>query len=221
MEQVNGWLQYLMDSEELIRTGGLVAITLIIFIENGFFFGFFLPGDYLLFLSGVFCGTKILNVPLPLLMICIFMAAIIGSFVGYFSGWYFGDRIQARPDSLFFKKKHIESTRKYFARYGSQTLIIARFLPVVRTFSPILAGIVKMQFYKFTIFNILGGAIWVLTLVGGGFYFGEKFPGIINYVEYIIIFFLAITTFTVIRGYLNAKKELNENKEKNEANLSK
>jgi membrane-associated protein len=213
MEQLNGWLQYLLDSEELIRTGGLVAITLIIFIENGFFFGFFLPGDYLLFLSGVFCGTKILNVPLPLLMLCIFLAAVIGSFVGYFSGWYFGDRIQARPDSLFFKKKHIESTRKYFAKYGSQTLIIARFLPVVRTFSPILAGIVKMQFYKFSIFNILGGAIWVVTLVGGGFYFGERFPGIINYVEYIIIFFLAVTTFTVVRGYLNAKKELNESKE--------
>jgi membrane-associated protein len=213
MEQVNGWLQYLMDSEELIRTGGLVAITLIIFIENGFFFGFFLPGDYLLFLSGVFCGTKILNVPLPLLLVCIFVAAVIGSFVGYFSGWYFGDRIQARPDSLFFKKKHIDSTRKYFAKYGSQTLIIARFLPVVRTFSPILAGIVKMKFYKFSIFNVLGGAIWVLTLVGGGFYFGERFPGIINYVEYIIIFFLAVTTFTVVRGYLNARKELNESKE--------
>lgn len=215
MDQINSWFQYLMNSEELIRTGGLVAITLIIFVENGFFFGFFLPGDYLLFLSGVFCGTKILNVPLPLLLVCIFLAAVIGSFVGYFSGWYFGDRIQARPDSLFFKKKHIDSTRKYFAKYGSQTLIIARFLPVVRTFSPILAGIVKMQFYKFTIFNIIGGAVWVLSLVGGGFYFGVKFPGIINYVEYIIIFFLAITTFTVVRGYLNAKKELNESKEQN------
>jgi membrane-associated protein len=213
MEQINSWFQYLMNSQEIIQTGGLVAITLIIFIENGFFFGFFLPGDYLLFLSGVFCGTKALNVPLPLLMLCIFLAAVIGSFVGYFSGWYFGDRIQARPDSLFFKKKHIDSTRKYFTKYGSQTLIIARFLPVVRTFSPILAGIVKMQLYKFTTFNILGGAIWVLSLVGGGFYFGVKFPGIIDYVEYIIIFFLAITTFTVVRGYLNARKELNESKE--------
>jgi len=213
MEQVNGWFQYLMDSEELIRTGGLVTITLIIFIENGFFFGFFLPGDYLLFLSGVFCGTKTLDVPLPLLLTCIFLAAVIGSFVGYFSGWYFGDRIQARPDSLFFKKKHIDSTKKYFAKYGSQTLIIARFLPVVRTFSPILAGIVKMPAYKFSIFNIIGGGIWTLSLVGGGFYFGEKFPGIINYVEYIIIFFLAVTTFTVVKGYLNARKELNESKD--------
>ena len=219
MGQINEWFQYLMDSEELIRTGGLVAITLIIFIENGFFFGFFLPGDYLLFLSGVFCGTKLLNVPLPLLIVCIFLAAVFGSLVGYLSGLYFGDKIQARPDSLFFKKKHIDSTRKYFAKYGSQTLIIARFLPVVRTFSPILAGIVKMQFYKFMIFNVVGAAIWVFTLVGGGFYFGEKFPGIINYVEYIIIFFLAVTTFTVVRGYLNARKGMNEPEEQNEPML--
>lgn len=213
MEQINEWFKYLMNSEELIRTGGLVAITMIIFIENGFFFGFFLPGDYLLFLSGVFCGTKTLDVPLTLLLACIFLAAIFGSFVGYFSGWYFGDRIQARPDSLFFKKKHIDSTRKYFTKYGSQTLIIARFLPVVRTFSPILAGIVKMKAYKFSIFNILGGAIWTLTLVGSGYYFGVKFPGIIKYVEYIIIFFLAVTTFTVVRGYLSARKELSDTKE--------
>ncbi|WP_337044350.1 DedA family protein [Emticicia sp. 17c] len=217
MEQVSNWFQYLMNSKEIIQTGGLVAITLIIFIENGFFFGFFLPGDYLLFLSGVFCGTKTLNAPLPLLLTCIFLAAVLGSLVGYLSGLYFGDKIQARPDSLFFKKKHIESTRKYFAKYGSQTLIIARFLPVVRTFSPILAGIVKMQFYKFMTFNILGGAIWVITLVGGGFYFGEKYPWITDYVEYIIIFFLAVTTFTVVKGYLNARKEMKE-PEQNEIN---
>lgn len=210
METLKDWFQYLMDSEELIRTGGLITITLIIFIENGLFFGFFLPGDYLLFLSGVFCGTKLLNVPLSLLMICIFLAAVLGSLLGYITGRYFGDGIQNRPDSLFFKKKYIENTHKYFEKYGSQTLIIARFLPVIRTFSPILAGIVNMKFYKFMIFNILGAAIWTVVLVGGGFYFGEKFPWIVDYVQYIIIFFLAITTLTVIRGYLNAKKEMSE-----------
>ena len=210
METLKDWFQYLMDSEELIRTGGLITITLIIFIENGLFFGFFLPGDYLLFLSGVFCGTKLLDVPLSLLMICIFLAAVLGSLLGYITGRYFGDGIQNRPDSLFFKKKYIENTHKYFEKYGSQTLIIARFLPVIRTFSPILAGIVNMKFYKFMIFNILGAAIWTVVLVGGGFYFGEKFPWIVDYVQYIIIFFLAITTLTVIRGYLNAKKEMSE-----------
>lgn len=210
MEQLQEWFKYLMNSEELIQTGGLITITLIIFIENGVIFGFFLPGDYLLFLSGVFCGTKLLDVPVSLLMFCVFAAAVLGSLLGYFTGRFFGDNIQARPDSLFFKKKYIDNTQKYFEKYGSQTLVIARFLPVIRTFSPILAGIVKMNFYKFMIFNILGGAIWTIVLVGGGFYFGEKFPWIVDYVQYIIFFFLGITTFTVIRGYLNAKKELSE-----------
>lgn len=210
MESIQEFFSYLLNSEEIIRTGGLIAITLIIFIENGLFFGFFLPGDYLLFLSGVFCGTKLLNAPISLLMLCVFGASVLGSLVGYISGRYFGDRIQNRPDSLFFKKSHIESTRKYFDKYGSQTLVIARFLPVVRTFAPILSGIVKMDFYKFMIFNVIGGAIWTITLVGGGFYFGEKFPWIVNYVHYIIIFFLAVTTFTVVKGYLNARKGLKE-----------
>lgn len=206
MQSIQDFLQYIMNSEEIIRTGGLVAITLIIFIENGLFFGFFLPGDYLLFLSGVFCGTKILNVPVSLLLLCIFLAAVFGSLLGYISGRYFGDTIRNKKDSLFFKQKHIESTQKYFQKYGSQTLIIARFLPVVRTFAPILAGLVKMNFYKFMVYNILGGAIWTIVLAGGGFYFGEKFPWIVDYVQYIILFFLAITTFTVIKGYFNAKK---------------
>lgn len=210
MEQISEWFKYLMDSEELIRTGGLITITLIIFIENGIIFGFFLPGDYLLFLSGVFCGTKLLDVPVTLLMACVFAAAVLGSLLGYVIGRFFGDNIQTRRDSLFFKKKYIENTRKYFEKYGSQTLIIARFLPVVRTFSPILAGIVKMNFYKFMIYNVLGGLIWTVVLVGGGFYFGEKFPWIVDYVQYIIFFFLGITTFTVIKGYLNAKKELSD-----------
>jgi len=210
MEQISEWFKYLMNSEELIRTGGLITITLIIFIENGIIFGFFLPGDYLLFLSGVFCGTKLLNVPVSLLMFCVFAAAVVGSLLGYIIGRHFGDGIQTRPDSLFFKKKYIENTGKYFEKYGSQTLVIARFLPVIRTFSPILAGIVKMNFYKFMLFNILGGLIWTFVLVGSGFYFGEKFPWIVDYVQYIIFFFLGITSFTVIRGYLNAKKDLSD-----------
>lgn len=208
MDAILEFFRYLLNSEEIIRTGGLVLITLIILIENGVVFGFFLPGDYLLFLSGVFAGTKLLNVPLTLLIGCIFGAAVVGSLIGYGTGHFFGTRIQNRPDSLFFKKKHIETTRQYFTKYGSRTLVIARFLPVVRTFAPLLAGIIHMNFRYFMLYNIIGGAIWVVSLVGGGYYFGEKFPWIINYVHWIIIFFLAVTTFTVIRGYLNAKKEI-------------
>jgi len=210
MDQLIDYFNYLLDSEEIIRTGGLVLITLIIFVENGIFFGFFLPGDYLLFLSGVFAGTKILAVSLLLLMACIFFAAVLGSLTGYGTGWFFGERLQNRPDSLFFKKKHIETTREYFLKYGSRTLVIARFLPVVRTFAPILSGLIRMDFRYFMLYNVIGAAIWTITLVGGGYYFGSKFPGIINYVHYIIIFFLAVTSYTVIRGYLNARKEMRQ-----------
>ncbi len=197
-----------MNSREIIQTGGLLAIILIVYIENGLFFGFFLPGDYLLFLSGVFCSTKLLEVNIIYLLVSILAAAVLGSYTGYISGRFFGDKIENRKDSLFFKQKYISKTRKYFEKYGFRTLIIARFLPIVRTFAPILAGLVKMKFLQFTLYNFIGGMVWVFTLVGSGYYLGIKFPWLIDYVHYIIIFFLAITTFTVIKGYFNAKKEL-------------
>ncbi|KAA0990356.1 DedA family protein [Dyadobacter aurulentus] len=208
MNSLTEFFQYILNSEEIIRTGGLLVITFIVFAENGLFFAFFLPGDYLVFLAGVFCGTGILDVPIGILLICMFTAAVLGSLVGYIFGKYFGDIFENRPDSFFFKKKHIETTRKYFEKYGSRTLIISRFLPVVRTFAPILAGLVKMPFASFLLNNVAGGAIWIGTLTGGGYLFGERFPWIVDYVQYIIIFFLAITTFTVIKGYLNARKEM-------------
>ncbi|WP_420150703.1 DedA family protein [Spirosoma sp.] len=207
MDQIIEFFRYLLNSEEIIRTGGLIVITLIVFVENGFFFGFFLPGDYLLFLSGVFAGTKLLNVPLWLLLTCIFGAAVLGSLIGYLTGYYFGAKIKNRPDSLFFKQEYIDNTRDAFVKYGNSALIISRFLPVVRTFAPLLAGLIHMPFQFFTIYNVVGAAIWVLTLVGGGFFFGDRFPWIVDYVQYIIIFFLAVTTFTVVKGYLNARKE--------------
>lgn len=213
MNQLLDFFHYLVNSEAIIRTGGLVLITLIIFCENGLFFGFFLPGDYLLFLSGVFAGTGLLPVPFWLLAVCIFGAAVMGSLVGYGSGHFFGARLQNRPDSLFFKKQYIETTRKYFDKYGSRTLIIARFLPIVRTFAPILAGLIHLDFRYFMLYNVLGAAIWVFGLVGAGFYFGARFPGIINYVHWIIIFFLGITTITVVRGYLNARREMRDEKQ--------
>ncbi|MEZ0485899.1 DedA family protein [Fibrella aquatica] len=206
MDAILDFFRYLLNSEEIIRTGGLVVVTLIVFIENGIIFGFFLPGDYLLFLAGVFAGTKVLAVSLMLLMGCIFGAAVAGALLGYGIGYFFGRKLQNRPDSLFFKQEYITNTRKTFERYGSQALIVARFLPVVRTFAPLLAGIIHMNLGRFMLYNVLGGAIWTFVLVGGGYFFGVQFPWIINYVHWIILFFLAVTTFTVVRGYLNSRK---------------
>ncbi|WP_221394749.1 DedA family protein [Dyadobacter sp. NIV53] len=208
MNSIIDFFNYILNSEEIIRTGGLLVITFIVFAENGLFFAFFLPGDYLVFLAGVFCGTGILDVPILILLVCMFTAAVLGSLVGYIFGKYFGGIFENKKDSWFFKKKHLETTQKYFEKYGSKTLIISRFLPIVRTFAPILAGLVKMSFPSFLINNVIGGAIWITVLTGGGYLFGERFPGIVDYVQYIILFFLAVTTFTVIKGYLNAKKEM-------------
>jgi membrane-associated protein len=210
MEQITDFFQYILNSEEIIQTGGLIAIVLIVYIENGLFFGFFLPGDYLLFLSGVFCGLGLLTVNIVLLILAVFAAAVLGSFTGYVSGYYFGEALENKKENLFFKKKHIEKTKHYFDKYGSRTLIIARFLPIIRTFAPILAGLVRMKFIPFTLYNIIGGALWVVVLVGGGYYFGNRFPGITEYVHYIIFFFLAITSFTVIKGYFSAKSKIDK-----------
>ncbi|MBO0949986.1 DedA family protein [Fibrella forsythiae] len=205
MDAILDFFRYLLNSEELIRTGGLVVVTLIVFVENGVIFGFFLPGDYLLFLAGVFAGTKVLLVSLGLLISCIFGAAVTGALLGYGIGYFFGVKLQNRPDSLLFKQEYITNTRKTFERYGNQALIVARFLPVVRTFAPLLAGIIHMNLARFMVYNIVGGGLWTCVLVGGGYYFGVQFPGIINYVHWIILFFLGVTTFTVIRGYINAR----------------
>ncbi|MCR9063649.1 MAG: DedA family protein [Cytophagales bacterium] len=208
MESVVDFFQYLTNSEEIIQTGGLIAIVLIVFIENGLFFGFFLPGDYLLFLSGVFCGLGILTVNFYLLLLAVFAAAVLGSFTGYIFGFYFGEALEYKEENIFFKKRYLIRTKKYFEKYGSRTLIIARFLPIIRTFAPILAGLVKMKPFTFSIYNVVGAVLWVGGLVSSGHYLGVHFPGIIDYVHYIILFFLAITTFTVIKGYLSAKQEI-------------
>ncbi|RXK48235.1 DedA family protein [Aquirufa rosea] len=205
MDEINILWHQLTDSETIIRSG-LLVITLIVFAENGLFFAFFLPGDYLLFLTGVFGGTGVLKEPLSVLLASIFLAAVIGSLVGYLSGRFFGKSLEDRPDSLFFKKKHLDSTRDFFEKYGFMALVISRFLPVVRTFTPILAGISRMSWYSYLLLNVVGGALWVGILVTSGYYLGQHFPWIINYVHYIILFFLGITTFTVIKGYLKMRQ---------------
>jgi membrane-associated protein len=209
MQQIIEFFSTITNSEEIIKAG-LFIIALIVFAENGLFFAFFLPGDYLLFLTGVFGGTGVLKEPLSEILTWILFAAIFGSMAGYLFGRYAGSIIQNQKESLFFKKKYIDNTHKYFEKYGARTLIISRFLPIIRTFAPILAGISKMKYANFILFNIIGALLWVGILVTAGFYFGENFPWIVNYVTYIIIFFLAITTFTVVKSYFNAKKEMTE-----------
>lgn len=203
---ISEFIKYLSDSKEIIGAG-LFAITFVVYAENGLFFAFFLPGDYLLFLTGVFVGTGFLKYAIGTVLLYLFVAAVLGSLTGFLFGRFFGSNLENKKDTWYFKQKHLDSTRDFFEKYGSQALIICRFLPYIRTFAPILAGISRMNYPKYLFYNVVGGAVWVGSLVGGGYYFGVEFPWIINYVHYVIFFFLAITTFTVVKGYLNFRNK--------------
>ncbi|MEY3450691.1 MAG: hypothetical protein RL711_516 [Bacteroidota bacterium] len=189
----------LLDSKEIINTGGLLLVVLIVYVENGLFFGFFLPGDY--------CGTQAFAVSIITLVLGVTAAAVAGSFTGYLFGYVLGKKILQKKDTLFFKREYLIRTRVYFMKYGGKTLILSRFLPIVRTFAPILAGMVKMNFKKFAIYNMMGGIIWVFSLILSGYFLGTKFPQIMHYLEYVVFFFLAVTSFVVVKGFFEMKKK--------------
>lgn len=188
----------LLDAEEIIKTGGLLLILLIVYLETGVLVFFFLPGDYLLFLAGLFAASGFLNVGPWELFGLIWLAAVLGYYTGFFFGRRVGEALYLRPDTRFFKKKYLKQAEYYFKKYGNNALIIARFLPVVRTFMPVLAGIAQIEMRQFHLANIVGGALWSSLMVLGGYFLGAKFPGIINYVEYIIAGFIVLSSATVI-----------------------
>jgi membrane-associated protein len=195
----------LFKPQELIEFGGFALVLVIIFLENGVFFGFFLPGDSLLFTAGLVC-TTILKITLTKLIIGIALAAIAGYYFGYWFGWKTGDNIYKRKENIFFKKKYIETAQEFYKKYGGIALILGRFLPIVRTFAPILAGIVRVNHFIFFIYTIIGAFLWPLIVCGAGFYVGQVFPQAIDYLNYIIIGFIVVTSIPVIKSLTKKKK---------------
>jgi membrane-associated protein len=195
----------LFKPQELIEFGGFALVLVIIFLENGVFFGFFLPGDSLLFTAGLLC-TTILKITLTKLIIGIALAAIAGYYFGYWFGWKTGDNIYKRKENIFFKKKYIETAQEFYKKYGGIALILGRFLPIVRTFAPILAGIVRVNHFIFFIYTIIGAFLWPLIVCGAGFYVGQVFPQAIDYLNYIIIGFIVVTSIPVIKSLTKKKK---------------
>jgi membrane-associated protein len=202
----DAFLQFLQNPLPFIEWGGLALVTLIVFAETGLFFCFFLPGDYLLFTAGLLCSTNIIKEPIWLVVLCIVVAAIIGNYVGYLFGKSVGKGIYNKKESWFFKRKHVESTEEFFNKYGGQALIMARFLPVMRTFTPIVAGIIRMEMGKFSWFVVIGAVAWGTSITLAGFFLGKVFPEIIHYLHYIIIFFVAVTSVVAIQSYRKMNK---------------
>lgn len=194
--------------ENIIQYGGLGLLLLIIFAETGVFFGFFLPGDSLLFVAGLLTDTEYLDTPVGLLILLLIIAAVSGSTVGYLTGRWAGTYLKNRKDTWYFKKKYLDITQAFYAKHGMMAFILGRFLPIVRTFVTILAGMVRIDMLKFVIFNILGASIWICTMVLSGHYLGRIFPEITTYLELIVLGMIIVSAIPVIITYLRNRKLL-------------
>jgi len=190
-----------VNPENIIKVGGLTVLLLIIFAETGLFFGFFLPGDSLLFVAGLYCNNKNIDIHVGLLILLLIIAAVSGSTVGYLTGRWAGGYLANKKDSFFFKKRYLDITQAFYQKHGMMAFILGRFLPVVRTFVTILAGMVKIDMGKFIIFNLLGATIWILTMVLAGFFLGQLFPWMIEYLEFIVIGMVVVSAIPVIVTY--------------------
>lgn len=173
------------DLVEILPVIGYFGIFAIIFAECGLFFGFFLPGDSLLFTAGFLASSGIFNI--WILTIGCFVAAVFGNIVGYSFGKSVGKRLFSRHDSLLFHHDHLERAKRFYEAHGKKTIILARFLPIVRTFATIVAGIGEMDYPTFIIFNIIGALVWAVGLTAGGYFLGSLVPDVDKYLIPIVL----------------------------------
>lgn len=213
MEFILESAQLLLDADWIMKNGGLYLVLIILFIETGIIFGFFLPGDPLLFISGmIIAAANETGYPfsgdlwnLSFWISLFVLATLAGYYVGYWFGRRFGHWIHNRQDSWIFKRKHINAAQEFYEKRGGLAIVIARFLPIVRTFAPVVGGMVEMNFKKFSFYNILGGIIWVASLTSLGFILGEN-AWVKENLEWIILGLVAVVTAPVISKMLFKKK---------------
>ncbi|WP_185857444.1 DedA family protein [Blattabacterium cuenoti] len=188
----------------------LFILLAIVFAETGFFIGFFLPGDSLLFTAGIFgedLCKNFYNVPFFVIILIVAGVAILGNIQGYWLGYKSGKLLYKRKDSFFFKKKHLILAKLFYNKYKKTALIMSRFLPMFRTFAPIIAGAIRIDFKKFMIYNILGALAWTFSIMLAGHYLDKSFPELKNHLEWIILLIVLITTIPVF-----LKMKINKNK---------
>lgn len=196
-------MEIILNPLPLIEAVGLIGVFAIVFMESGIFFGFFFPGDSLLFVAGLLSSQGFFS--FSLLVVGCAAASFFGSIAGYVFGGSVGSKLFSREDSVFFHKKHLESARDYFGRYGKKTILISRFIPVVRTFVPIFAGIGKMNLKVFILYNLIGAAAWSILLCGLGFYLGNMIDDIDRYVLPIVLFIIVLSFLPSIAKFFRKK----------------
>jgi membrane-associated protein len=181
----------LYNVQDLIRSGGTLLVCTIVFVETGLFVGFFLPGDSLLVTAGIFAGAGQLT--LAWLLLPASLCAIAGDQLGYFIGYKAGANLYRRDDSRFFKKKHLERAHEFYEKHGAKAVIIARFVPIIRTFCPPVAGAARMRYARYLVFDIFGGCLWVCGMVLVGYALGRKIPNVQSQIHWVIAAVIVIS----------------------------
>ncbi len=199
--------------EMMLAKGGIfvyVGLVFIVFAETGLAVGFFLPGDSLLVVAGLFAATGKLNV--AVLLSSLFVAAGVGDAVGYYTGAKLGPKLFRRQKSLFFRPSHLQRAHDFYEKYGGKTIIIARFVPIVRTFAPIVAGAAQMPYRKFVVFNVVGGLLWVFSMILTGYYLGTLLRdklgiNLDEHIEWVVLIVVFLSLTPPIYEYLKSRRE--------------
>ncbi len=193
----------LYDVEGIIRWGGLLMLVVIIFAETGLMVGFFLPGDSLLVTAGVFSAAG--HLELWTLLAAVTAAAIVGDQVGYWIGYRAGPLLFRREDSLLFKRRHLLRAHAFYERHGGKTIILARFMPIIRTFAPVVAGVGEMRYRRFVAFNVVGGFLWVWSMALLGFSLGHTIPDIDRHIHLVILVVVFLSILPGIIEFLRSR----------------
>jgi membrane-associated protein len=181
--------------DDLVRWGGYVVLVAIVFTETGLLIGFFLPGDSLLITAGLVAATGVLDI--WWLNVLLIAAAIVGDSVGYAIGYRAGPRIFTREQSLLFRPSHIERTRQFYERHGAKTIVIARFVPIVRTFAPVVAGVGQMEYRRFLLYNVAGGVGWVTSMTWAGYLLGQTIPNIGDHIHVVVVIVIVLSLIPI------------------------
>ena len=205
METLRDWFHFLTDVRGLVQAGGYIALAIIVFTETGLMFGFFLPGDSLLVTAGLFAAKGDLNI--VFLIVLLSTCAILGDALGYYIGWKLGPALFRKEDSLLFKKKHLVATHDFYEKHGGKTIIIARFVPVIRTFAPVVAGMANMSYRRFALFNIVGGIGWVVSMTMLGYLLVTIFPATEKHIEKVIIIVIFLSILPGIIEWWRQKRK--------------
>jgi membrane-associated protein len=196
--------QNLTDAQSIISIG-FFFLLVVVFAETGLFFGFFLPGDYLLFMSGLLCSTGKFDISIYTLIISLIAAGVLGNYTGYWFGLRAGPSLFSKHNTIFFKKHHIIIAEEFYAKHGAMALVLGRFFPIIRTFAPIFAGVVKLDIKKFSLYNISGCVAWVCLFTLSGYFLGRKYPQVQDYMEYVIIGLIVVTSIPLVFALFRRK----------------